>query len=132
MSPSQHDQELVASATGSRAQTALQPRVRTRHLQFIYRGYRVTALFVELATDMFKQVQAAFTIEGHAEDSACSIEPQAHAFDTHNNALRYARADAKRFIRADIAHKIRARSPLEIELPQQKLSDPIRCANRSQ
>ena len=108
MNPSLQDEArpsvLVAD---QRVPAALRLHVRTRYLRFIYLEYRVTALSVELATDMFRQFQAAFTIEGHAEDSAGAMQPRTRAFDTHVNALRFARADAKRFIRARVADNLR-------------------------
>ena len=110
-----------------RTPSALQPRIRTRYARFMYQGYRVTAFSVEMASDMFRQFQAAFTIEGHAEDAACSSKPDAYVFDTHNNALQYARADAKRFIQALNSHKGRDRPPLEPEQAHQQppQSDPL-------
>ena len=129
MTQSLPSEELLAVVLTSdkRAPSALKPRIRTRYSRFMYQGYRVTAFSVELASDMFRQFQAAFTIEGHAEDAACSTKPDAYVFDTHNNALRYARADAKRFIRALNSNKGRGRSPLELDLVHQQppQSDPL-------
>jgi hypothetical protein len=72
---------------------------RLRQLAFMYEGYRVTALSIELAsTAEPKRYQAGFTLEGNAGDSMPGLPAGHRVFESHIKALRWARLEAKRFI----------------------------------
>lgn len=72
---------------------------RVRHLRFKHQGFQVTVLSVELASvGASKRFQAGFTVEAHSDAPASHRTDDRLVFDTHSNALRYGRTEAKRQI----------------------------------
>ena len=73
----------------------------------MHEGFKVTVLSVELATaGKWRRFQSGFTIESQLEASLPSQprSPQQLVIDSHANALRHGRADAKRCI-ADLMRR---------------------------
>lgn len=88
----------------SKVRPAGMPLARITDLKLVYRGYAVTALSLELAAiGHARRYQTGFTVEGHTGDASPRIATASLVFDSPANALKAARADAKRFIDALIA-----------------------------
>lgn len=78
---------------------------RVRHLCVLPEGFKVTVLSAELATaGKCRRFQSGVTIGSHLEAPAQTHSLKQLVFDTHVNALRYGRADAKRCI-ADLVRQ---------------------------